>query len=388
MMPPLTPDSPEALHRQRWRLAVIAGATIIGLAESSKAYVSYRLTGHPVDVGFVLIENMPWWYLWAALIPVVIWLVRRFPLEGPARWRSVVVHLPASVAVASVHLFLFSLIHYPAIARGGLDASFEAQEARFYNSFLFNEILTFWTIVLGYYVFVNYRRYRESALETARAEARAARLEIGRIEASLNALRMELNPHFLFNTLNSIAGLVRQSKTTEAVEMLARLGELLRISLDQGDDQTVSLGAELRFLQIYLALEQIRYQDRLTIEFHVSEDCLETQVPTLILQPLVENAIHHGFASMPGPGTITIEAHHEGDELILEVADTGKGISPLIGGTMREGVGLSNTRARLRVLYRHRGHLELANRPGGGARVRVILPREPSVELRGAVASV
>ena len=282
----LHPVSDAARHQQRWRLGIIAGATLIGLAESSKAYAVYHMGGTPVSVGYVLIENLPWWYLWVLLLPLITGLVRRFPLDGRGWWRSATVHIPMSVIVASTHLFLFSLLHYPAISRGTTDPSFLAQEQRFFGAFIFNEILTYWGIVLGYYVVIYYRRYRLSALEVAQAEARAARLEAGRIEASLNALRMELNPHFLFNTLNSISGLVRRGESGAAVKMLARLGELLRATLEQRDELTIPLADELVLLQSYLDIEQIRFRDRLTIEIDVEPECRLTPVPPLILQPL------------------------------------------------------------------------------------------------------
>ena len=377
----MRPTSDTERHRQRWRLGILVGATIIGLAEASKAYAAYHLAGTPVSLGFVLIENLPWWYLWALLIPVITWLVRRYPLDTRGWLGALAVHVPASMVIASTHLFLFSLIHYPAIARGTSDPSFLAQEQRFFSSFIFNEVLTYWGIVLGYYVLIYYRRHRRSALETAQAEARAARLEAGRIEASLNALRMELNPHFLFNALNAVSGLVRRGESATAVQMLARLGELLRTTLERRHELTIPLSEELTFLQTYLDLEQIRFQDRLQVEIDVHPACHALPVPPLILQPLVENAIRHGIAKVPGPGCIRVAGRADADRLVLEVHDTGAGIRGLglTGSLVREGVGLRNSRARLRELYRDQATLELAPAPDDapGTVVRLTLPHAP-----------
>jgi signal transduction histidine kinase len=371
-MIPWFPASSEARHRQRWRLGILAGATLIGLAEASKAYAAYYFGGEPVSVGFVLIENLPWWYLWAAFIPVVVWLVRRAPIDQAPWWRSMAVHLPASVLVAVSHLFLYSLFHYPAIARGGADPTFLAQEQRFFASFIFYEVLTYWSILLGYYVVIYYRRYRVSAVEAAQAEARAARLEVGRVEASLNALRMELNPHFLFNALNAVSGLIRNGESEAAVHMLARLGELLRTTLEQRHDLTVTLADELAFLQQYLAIEQIRFRDRLSVVMDVEDDCRDAMVPPLILQPLVENAIRHGVARLPGPGRVRIVARRDGEDLVLDIEDSGPGLGQR-RAPVREGVGLSNTRSRLRELYRDEGSVGFVP-VDRGAIVRVRLP--------------
>lgn len=353
----IRPRTLEERRRQRWRLGIIAGATVVGLAEASKAYAAYHFDNFPATIGFVLIENLPWWYLWAAFIPVIAWLVRVFPLDRRDWWRSATVHLPAAVVLASIHLLVFASYYYPVMAAGEFDTTFAAMVQRFFGSYVFNEMLTYWGIVLGYYVVIYYRRYRASALEAAQAEARAAHLEAGRVEASLNALRMELNPHFLFNTLNSDSGLVRRGDAEAAVQMLARLGELLRATLEQRNKLTVPLAEEQTFLRRYLDIELVRFRDRLTIEIDIPPARREAMVPPFILQPLVENAIRHGIARTPGTGTIVIRARRAGGQLTLEVQDSGRA-GPVGNGTLvREGVGLSNTRARLRELYRETAEL-------------------------------
>jgi LytS/YehU family sensor histidine kinase len=192
-------------------------------------------------------------------------------------------------------------------------------------------------------------------------------------EARLNALRMELHPHFLFNTLNAISGLVRRREIDAAVRMLARLGELLRVTLERGSVQQVPLERELSFLRLYLEIERIRFHDRLGVDFEVDPEVLDALVPTLILQPLVENAVRHGVARLSGPGRVGVRAARQDGKLILQVADTGAGFQAGNGGT-RLGVGLSNTRARLEQLYGADAAMMLDNGPAGGALVTVTLP--------------
>lgn len=366
----------EPLRRSRrvWTWYVVAGSTLVGLAESLKAYIVYRLSGNlQMTVGPVLLENLPWWYLWALAVPLIVWLTNRFPFDNGKWPRSIAVHLPTSIVVASIHLAGFSVYYWYAVSQGMFDDSLAHQMERFFGSYVFNEILTYWGILVGYYVLVYYRRHQSSALHAAQAEARAARLEAGRVEAHLSALRMELQPHFLFNTLNSISGLVRRAENQQAVQMLARLGELLRITLDRRSDHTVPLEEELDFLRRYLEIEQIRFKDRLEVELAVAEDCLDIQVPTLILQPLVENAIRHGIARVPGPGYLKVSARlAEDDRLELSVINSGPA-AIVSGQKPREGIGLSNTRARLRELYRDGASLALET-SGEGTRATVTLP--------------
>lgn len=383
----LRPQGPDEVRRQRWRLGMIAGATVIGLAEASEAYAAYHFNGFPASIGFVLIENLPWWYLWAALTPIIVWLVQKCPLDGPRWWRSVAVHVPAGIAIASIHLFVFCSYYYPVIAAGEFDSSFWGMVSRFFSSYAFNDMLTYWGIVLGCYVVIYYRRYRTSALETLQAEARAARLETGRVEASLNALRMELNPHFLFNTLNAVSGLIRRGETATAVTMLARLGDLLRTTLEQRDDLTVPLEDELTFLESYLAIERLRFEDRLTVEVDVPQDCRTAAVPPLILQPLVENAVRHGIARTPGPGTVIVRARRQDGDLLLEVRDSGRHHPTGNGSPPREGVGLSNTRARLQELYGPQASLVFMSEPDSDTVVRLVLPDNGRIVVQQLVVA-
>ena len=209
-----------------------------------------------------------------------------------------------------------------------------------------------------------YRKYRERELRAAELEKRLA-------QAKLQALQMQLNPHFLFNTLHSISSLMH--KDVEAADrMIMRLGDLLRAALESSDTQEVGLRQELEFLKRYLEIEQTRFGDRLKIKLNIAPDTLEAQVPNLILQPLVENAIKHGIEPRSKPGCIELSAHRVNGELALEVCDNGVGLRD--DQAIDEGVGLSNTRARLRELYGEAHRFELRAGPEGGLLVHLTIP--------------
>jgi LytS/YehU family sensor histidine kinase len=209
-----------------------------------------------------------------------------------------------------------------------------------------------------------YQRYRER-------ELRASELEKGLVQAKLHALQMQLNPHFLFNTLHSISSLMH--KDVEAADrMVMRLGDLLRAALASADTQEMTLRQELEFLERYLDIEQIRFGNRLTVKKNIEAATLEARVPNLILQPLVENAIRHGIEPWSRPGCIELGARRADNRLTLTVADNGAGLRDQ--EPVEEGVGLSNTRARLRELYGEAHHFELRHGPQGGLLAELTIP--------------
>jgi two-component system LytT family sensor kinase len=343
--------------------------TIFGLLESVKTYVWLGTQGFPRVWWWILLSNIPWWYAWAALTPAVIWLGARWPLAGPRRWRAIGIHAAAAVVSAGVHVVASGALTYW-VAGGRGAPTLSRQIGAFLVNYYIVDIAIYCAILGAYFAFDYARRWRESTLATARLEARATRLELGLADARLQALRMELNPHFLFNTLNAISGLVRKDQRDAAVQMLARLGDLLRATLDRKLPQEISVDDELALLQRYLEIELTRFGARLTV--HVDADALARQalVPTLICQPLVENAVRHGASRRSGPVSVTVSARRDGAALVLEVRDTGRGL----GAMVREGIGLTNTRERLRELYGDAATLHLAEAPGGGTIAAVRMP--------------
>jgi len=224
------------------------------------------------------------------------------------------------------------------------------------------------------HAFGYYRQYQERAL-------RATELEKRLTQARLQALQMQLNPHFLFNTLNAISSLMHRD-VKAADRMLARLAELLRYALESTESQEVTLQKELAFLRRYLEIEQTRFGARLQVREEVAEGLLEALVPNLILQPLVENAIKHGIERRTRDGVIVLRAVEEDGKVVLEVSDNGPGLKP--EGSGRKGIGLANTRARLEQLYGVDHAFELVNAEAGGLTVRVRIPFRRSRLVRGS----
>jgi LytS/YehU family sensor histidine kinase len=232
--------------------------------------------------------------------------------------------------------------------------------------------MTYWALVATYYTIDLYRRHQQSSVLTARLQARASGLQLRAVEAQVRALRMELNPHFLYNTLNSVGAFVRTDQNAAALQMLARLGDLLRGTLDRDLGPETPLGNELELLQRYLDIELVRFSDRLAIEVDVPDEIRGAMVPSFMLQPLVENAIRHGIGGRSGPGTIRITGRRHAESLALAVQDDGIGLGDVSGAG--DGIGLSNTRARLEQLYGDAGRLVLRDAASGGAIAEVTLP--------------
>jgi sensor histidine kinase YesM len=224
----------------------------------------------------------------------------------------------------------------------------------------------YWGVLTFGYGLEIHQRYKNEELKAVQLEARL-------VETELKALREQLRPHFLFNTLNTIAVLVRENKNDQAVTLIARLSTLLRMSLDNTRVHEVTVRQEMDFLERYIEIQQMRFSDRLSVGIAIEPAAMEARIPNLLLQPLVENAILHGVAPKSGPGRVEISGRVEAGRLLLEVRDDGPGIGD---GTRRakEGVGLTNTRERLAKIYGAQGQLSLRSEPGRGVSVQIILP--------------
>lgn len=304
---------------------------------------------------------------WGLLGLFLLWLANRRPIESFAwpQWRVWSLHLMASMAVAAIGLFVAYLI---SILLDSWDwkkpmdmAMFLKGLPRFYRAYFHTNLLFMWAVVAAYHGLRIYRKYKIRELETAKLETRFA-------EAQNMALRMQLQPHFLFNTLNSISALVH-ANPEGADSMISRLGDFLRMTLEAPPDQLVTLRKELAFIQAYLAIEQVRFQDRLRIQVDLTPELLDLRLPSFILQPLVENALKHGLSDRPQGGTLHLRARRDSESLVIEIQDDGEGFRP-----GREGVGLGNVRARLGLLYKGRHQLDLLGAPGRGTLVVLRLP--------------
>jgi two-component system, LytTR family, sensor kinase len=350
---------------------------------------------HPSDFTDLLRFAARQWLPWILLSPLIMWIATAYTLDG-ANWRRTIwVHLVACVLVTGGLGALAYLEGPPPFLRGDSrpfprndvgqfihqdDRAHPSQEplhgpgphrappsaASMIVRLATFQLPIFWAVwgvahALRFYQRAKDRERRESELESRLAQAR------------LQALRMQLNPHFLFNTLNSIASLV-YDQPRAADEMIESLGELLRLTLNAPDRQEVTLREELHFLDRYLHIEQTRFGERLSVVKNIEPATLDAIVPILVLQPIAENAIKHGIEEQLAPGVVSIDVKRSGDILHLQVSDNGRGLSATADGTVKEGVGLGNTRARLRELYGDKGSLEFGVRPGGGFLVEIKIP--------------
>lgn len=377
-MPDEAFDADEALKekvsfRKALGVACIAYAGV-GVMEATVDFTLSRVSGSPATILTVLRRQVPWWLLWIVFAPAVLGLARHYRFDGP-RWpRSAGVHAMLGVLISLSHSTLYALTSH--IFTGAVVATSPWAQARLVlGRYLFTDLMTYIAAVGVYWSYEYFMHFRSSALAAARSEAQAARLQLRLADARIHALRMELNPHFLFNALNSVAGLVRKREHDGAIDMLARLGELLRTTLNRDMPPEVTLAEELALLRRFLDIELVRFGDRLRVVWEVEAGAYDAFVPPLILQPLVENALRHGIAKRSGAGLLHVSARQVGLQLELAVRDTGEGIVPRPVRAERQGIGLSNTRSRLEELYgAEASSVELTDAPGGGARARILLP--------------
>ena len=356
-----------AFFRTRaWRggLLPLVVWSLIALCFAGQFYISISQLGRPILWRQVLIYSLADWYVFALLSFIPVHLARHLNLEGKGWGRSLIIHLGASVFFSLAYVALRGLV---TLWHGSPDGRVltlkDTLPALFLKTFYFN-ILIYWVVVSVTHAVGYYRKFQDRSL-------RMVELERSLMSAKLQALQMQLNPHFLFNSLNAIAELIH-SKPDDAERMVTRLSQLLRAALDTSDTQQVPLERELDFVRQYLEVEQVRFGPRLNVTLSIPPETLAAPVPSLILQPLVENAIRHGIEAQSRPGRIRVEASRDGEDLILIVSDNGIGLPA--GGLSREGIGLSNTRARLRELYREGGLMDLSSNPEGGCQVRIRLP--------------
>jgi two-component system LytT family sensor kinase len=347
------------------RPAFIFGVwTAAGVFFASQLYFLYPITsgGREISFGRALLINVPFYWLWALLTPAILGLARRFPLDR-ARWkRSLAVHAGASVALSAVQLLVAGALLYAVVQSGGTSSLSWALGSFFRLNFHAN-ILTYAALVALAWAAETYAKYRDRELA-------ASRLQTQLVSAELGALKMQLQPHFLFNTLNAIAALLKP-KPDAAESMVLQLAEFLRLTLRNTGRAEVTLREELDFLERYLAIEKTRFGDRLSTRFRIRSDVLDARVPNLLLQPLVENAIRHGIARDASAGRLEVGATREGGRLLLRVADDGPGLgsAPVV-----EGIGLTNTRERLRHLFGDDFSLSYANVSGGGFAIALAFP--------------
>jgi two-component system, LytTR family, sensor kinase len=371
----LHPHKSESFYsRHRWWLRWFFFFCVWGLLGTSFAlstYLGARQDNVQISWKRILSGYLADFYLWGLLSPLIFLLARRFELRKRFP-RNLLIHLAASVILSGFVLSAASplvwYLGYVNLARNPTLAILWRNNA--FSAYYFHQGLTiYWTTLVVAHALYYYRRLREREAQTARLTAQLA-------QAQLQALKMQIHPHFLFNTLNSISALLH--KDVEAADrMIARLGDFLRLTLKSSDAQIVDFEQELEFLKCYLDIEHIRFQDRLTVEMDIDPHALTAMIPNLILQPIVENAVRHGVARQADPGHITIRARRQDGRLIMKVEDNGPGLKLNSNGS---GIGLSNTRARLEQFYGTDFRFQIANSAGRGASVTLDVPAFVQIE--------
>jgi signal transduction histidine kinase len=354
--------------RARTLLTIVGVTSALGVLSGLLAYNYVTLfTDRPQPFHILLALNTTYWYAWAVLVPGILWVARRYRIGRHTWRRAAVVHLVSVVGFTAAHAALATSareVIMQTLAGRDVDWWSYFQEQFFFN-FDFS-MGTYWAVVGISHAFYLHREAQERALSEAELNTRLA-------EARLKSLQQQLHPHFLFNTLHTISALMHRDRYA-ADDMLIKLSDLLRLSLDRTDRHHVSLKDEIDFLQKYLEIEQKRFGDRLRVHLDIDPVALDAAVPNLLLQPLVENAVKHGIAPKIGGGRIEVIATKEDHQLRLIVRDNGAGMSLQALNAFNLGVGLSNTRARLEHLYGDQHTFKFETPADGGLAVTIAIP--------------
>ena len=324
----------------------------------------------PISWDEALVTNLVFYYIWACLAPIVLWLGRRFRFERATWFSSLVVHIPTSIVVSAVQLFIAEIV----------SQSLSPEPLKLYEAFreiqrtvamyFHMNLLTYWAVLgVGY--------GREYYLKFRDREMRAVQLQAQLTQAQLQALKMQLHPHFLFNTFNTISSLMHQS-VDEADRVLAVLGDLLRYSLQNVGVQEVTLSEELEFLKKYLEIEHARFGDRLRVKFDIDPEVLDEKLPNLILQPLVENSIRYAVAPRANGGSVEISVRRDYRTLQITIVDDGPGLPAGFTLQTSKGIGLRNSAFRMEQLYGKAQRFELVNRSPNGLQISILIPLRPA----------
>ena len=354
------------------------GWTLVSIIFAGISYAA-AIGENNKEFGFIsaLRLNLVQFYVWAILSPLVFRFSRRFPIElRPLNVRNLLLYFPALISFAGIHQVIHLAVLWSITPRWRqkYPALIDCYRAYFAFGFYIDLIIAL-LIVIAVHTLLYYQSFRASELAQSSLKAQLA-------QAQLRALKMQLHPHFLFNTLHSISSLVLEDPP-KANSMIARLGDFLRLTIDNSDQQLVTLKEETEFLRCYLDIEQVRFGDRLTVTFELEPQTLSAQVPHLILQPMVENAIQHAIAPRSARGHINIEAKRLNSLLRVAISDNGPGISSNANLPWKQGVGLTNVRTRLRQIYGPDFRFELMNTKGGGVTAFMEIPfeREPNPNI-------
>ncbi len=354
------PDNERRLINYMYILGIFLALAVFF---SGETYFYYLLEGKPISFISNLKLSLANWLVWALLSVVIIVLARRIPIDLRNWYYSIPTHLILALIFAAVHAFVFHI--FAMMIKSGPLWDLHMILVQLIKEIVFNMIV-YW-IVIGLCMLTDYqKKNRQHELKTSQMETQLA-------QAQLEVLKMQLHPHFLFNTLHAISALVKKDPAA-ADKMIGRLGDLLRMTLEKSGEQEILLKDELEFLKLYLEIEKTRFQDRLNVNLNIDRNALDCVVPNLILQPLVENAIKHGIAKKSTKGEINIKTEFIDSRLSITINDNGSGLKQGINSGIIEGFGLSNTRKRLEQLYGKGHNFSIGNSESGGVNVTLVIP--------------
>ncbi|HVW86903.1 MAG TPA: histidine kinase [Bryobacteraceae bacterium] len=347
------------------RIALLFAAwTAYGILNAWQAHYWYAFSKTPMSWEDAFRYELTYAYLWGAMTPLILWFAKRFRFERHGWPRRLLIHAGLMVlTVAAIKIAFDAITMPPTSAFRGFtwEKLLRSVESTFDTGTLLYAV-----VVLIEHAIIYHQRYQSGV-------TKAAQLQTQLIQAQLQALKMQLHPHFLFNTLHTITALVHEDPDMAELT-ITRLSELLRLFLANSTVHEAPLSEELRILDLYLEIERARFEERLRVEYHVPPLLCDAMVPSLILQPLVENSIRHGIGRRAEPGCISIVAELQGEALVLRIVDNGVGLPDDSKKPVHQGMGLAITRGRLESLYGPQQSLVLRNLPHGGAEARIILP--------------
>ena len=368
--PPPPDNEPRAQRpfvKRLVRFGMIWGLwTIVALFFSTQVFMMYYSERQPIPYKRAFLVQGSACYLWALVTPLILWLARRFRIDRNQWLRKAALHFLFSLVLVTVLISLHFVIYM--VLSGRVSSITPLRLLGYLYPNLDRWLLLYWFILLMSHAFNYYNSYRKG-------ELKASQLRTQLVQSQLEALKMQVQPHFLFNTLHSISALL--SKDTEgARKMITRLGDFLRLTLENSGSMEVTLQQEIEFLNGYLEIERVRFQDRLTTDIRIDPTVLDVRVPNLILQPIVENAMRHAVVNSRS-GHVEIIAAPRNGAVHIEVNDNGPGLQVDRTLEMRrsKGLGLANTQARLVGLYGTAARFEMTNRSSGGLTVTIEIPR-------------
>jgi len=349
-------------------LLLFTVSTLAGLFFATQFYFVMKAWGTPVRWDWVIAIRLWAWYEWGLLFLLVMWLGRRFPLAGPAWRRHLALHVAAGVAISVLQIVVNTWTHLTFVADPSQGFTYRGYLESLMMFAFHRNLLVYWVMIGAQHAWRTYRELQDQKLAASEMNALLA-------EARLQALKAQLHPHFLFNTLNTIAALLRRDPAG-AERVLNDLGDLLRLALEDVTARKVPLAREAEFLDLYVKIQKARFGSRLRYESSIDADVLGALVPNLLLQPAVENAIHFAVSQRYGGGRVAVRAGRRDGRLVIEVDDDGPGLAVTVPQALESGIGLSATRARLQGLYGGGATLALERSDLGGLAVRFDLPLE------------